>query len=77
MILYSKDEGFIKPRGIKNKDGIHDSSIVLPHIAVGVFSEHLLNDIVEKYRQSEIERLKAENKAIMQQMYCSVVRKEK
>ena len=46
MILYSKDEGFIKPRGIKNKDGIHDSSIVLPHIAVGVFSEHLLNDIV-------------------------------
>ena len=36
-----------------------------------------LEDIVETYRQSEIERLKAENKAIMQQMYCSVVKKEK
>lgn len=36
-----------------------------------------LEDIIETYRQSEIERLKAENKAIMQQMYCSVVRKEK
>ena len=36
-----------------------------------------LEDIVETYRKSEIERLKAENKAIMQQMYCSVVRKEK
>lgn len=36
-----------------------------------------LEDIIETYRQSEIERLKAENKAIIQQMYCSVVKKEK
>ena len=57
MLLYSKDEGFIKFRGIKNKDGIHDSSIVLPHIAVGVFSEHLLNDIVEKYRCEKVGEL--------------------
>ena len=48
MILYSNEEGFIKPRGVKNNDGIHDPSIKLPHIGVGVFSEHLLNDIVKK-----------------------------
>ena len=36
-----------------------------------------LEDIVEKYRQSEIERLKAENKAIMQQMCCGFLKKEK
>ena len=29
-----------------------------------------LENIIEEYRQSEIERLKAENKAIMQQMCC-------
>ena len=48
MILYSNEEGFIKPRGVKNNDGIHDPSIKLPHIGVGVFSEHLLNDILKK-----------------------------
>lgn len=48
MITYSKDEGFIKPQGIKNLKGIRNSILELPHIAVGVFSEHLLNDIVKK-----------------------------
>lgn len=57
MIIYSKEEGFIKPRGIKNKNGIHDSSIKLPHIAVGVFSEHLLNDIVKKYKCEKVGEL--------------------
>ena len=48
MIIYSKDDGFIKPQGIKNLKGVRDSSIKLPHIAVGVFSEHLLNYIVKE-----------------------------
>lgn len=50
MILYSNEEGFIKPRGIKNNEGIHDSNIKLPHIGVGVFSEQLLKDIVKKFK---------------------------
>lgn len=50
MILYSNEEGFIKPRGIRNNEGIHDTNIKLPHIGVGVFSEHLLKDIVKKIK---------------------------
>lgn len=50
MILYSNEEGFIKPRGIKNNEGIHDPNIKLPHIGVGVFSEHLLKDIAKKFK---------------------------
>ena len=38
MIFYSSEEGFIKPRGIKNNNGIRDTSIKLPHIAVGVLN---------------------------------------
>lgn len=57
MILYSNEEGFIKPQGIKNLTGIRDSSIELPHIAVGVFSEHLLNDIVKKCECEKIGEL--------------------
>ena len=49
MIFYSNEEGFIKPQGIKNLTGIRDSSIELPHIAIGVFSEYLLKDIVKKF----------------------------
>ena len=50
MIFYSNEEGLIKPQGIKNLTGIRDSSIELPHIAVGVFSEYLLKDIVKKFK---------------------------
>lgn len=57
MILYSNEEGFIKPQGIKNLTGIRDSSIKLPHIAVGVFSEHLLNDIVKKFECKKVGEL--------------------
>lgn len=49
MIIYSDEEGFIKPRGIKNNNGIRDTSIKLPHIAVGVFSEYLLKDVVKRF----------------------------
>ena len=57
MIVYSNEEGFIKPRGVKNNDGIHDPSLKLPHIAVGVFSEHLFNYVVKKYECQKIGEL--------------------
>ena len=49
MILYSEEEGLIKAKGIKKLDGTRDANYKLPHIAVGVFSEYLLEDIVEKF----------------------------
>lgn len=38
MIIYSKEEGLIKPCGIKRLDGTRDINYKLPHIAVGVIS---------------------------------------
>jgi len=60
MIIYSNEEGFIKPRGIKNKEGIHDPNIKLPHIGIGVFSKHLLNDMVKKFKCEKIGELMQE-----------------
>lgn len=57
MIFYSKEEGFIKPRGIKGKDGIRSTNIKIPHIAIGVFSEHLVNNIVNRYNCEKIGEL--------------------
>lgn len=57
MIIYSDEEGFIKPRGIKNNNGIRDTSIKLPHIAVGVFSEYLLKDVVKKFECQKVGEL--------------------
>lgn len=53
MIIYSSEEGFIKPQGIKFRDG-QDSNIKLPEVAVGVFSRHLFYDIVEKFSCNEV-----------------------
>ena len=44
MILFSKEEGLIKATGIRKLDGARDANYKLPHIAVGVFSEYLLDD---------------------------------
>lgn len=49
MIIYSEEQGLIKPCGIKKLDGTRDINYKLPHIAVGIFSEYLLEDIVEKF----------------------------
>ena len=57
MIIYSDEEGFIKPRGIKNNNGIRDTSIKLPHIAVGVFSEYLLKDVVKRFESQKVGEL--------------------
>ncbi len=54
MITYSGSEGLIKPCGIKKLDGTRDRNYELPHIAVGVFSEYLLEDIVEKFECTKV-----------------------
>lgn len=49
MIRFSKEEGIITPTGITKLDGTHDKNYKLPHIAIGIFSEYLLADIVQKF----------------------------
>ena len=53
MIKFDNSEPFIKPHGIKFRDG-QDSNIRLPKVAVGVFSRHLFKDIVEKFSTKEV-----------------------
>lgn len=53
MIRFSNEEGFIKAKGIKFREG-QDNDIVLPKVAVGVFSRHLFDDIVEKFSCNEV-----------------------
>ena len=53
MIKYDKSEPFIKPHGIKFREG-QDPNIKLPKVAVGVFSRHLFKDIVEKFSTKEV-----------------------
>ena len=53
MIKYGKEEPFIKPRGIKFKEG-QDPNIRLPKVAIGVFSQFLFRDIVEKFKCKEV-----------------------
>lgn len=53
MIRFDNSEPFIKPRGIKFREG-QDSNIRLPKVAVGVFSRHLFKDIVEKFSTKEV-----------------------
>ena len=54
MIFYSNEAGLIQPEGIKRLDGTKDKNYRLPHVAVGVFSEYLLNDIVEKFECEKV-----------------------
>lgn len=53
MIRFSKEEGFIKPTGIKFREG-QDPNIVLPSVAVGVFSKELVSDVIEKFKCLEV-----------------------
>ena len=53
MIIFSKEEGFIKPKEIKFHEN-HDPNIKLPSIAVGVFSRHLFHDIILKFNCREV-----------------------
>lgn len=60
MIRYSNEEGFIKAKGISFRDN-QDKNIVLPKVAVGVFSRHLFHDIVQKFNCREVGLLKCAN----------------
>lgn len=60
MIGYSEQEGFIRPKGIKFKEG-QDTNIRLPKVAVGVFSRHLFYDVVQKFSCREVGLLKCAN----------------
>ena len=53
MIRYSKEEGFIKPHGIKFRQN-QDPNIILPEVAIGVFSRHLFNDIIKEFNCQEV-----------------------
>ena len=53
MIRFDNSEPFIKPHGIKFREG-QDPNIKLPKVAVGVFSRHLFKDIVEKFSTKEV-----------------------
>ena len=61
MIIYSPEEGIIKPYGIKKLDGTKDVNFKLPHIAIGIFSIHLLNDIVEKFECHKVGKITCAN----------------
>ena len=60
MIRYSEQEGFIRPKGIKFKEE-QDPNIILPKVAVGVFSRHLFYDVVQKFSCREVGMLKCAN----------------
>ena len=49
MIRYSGEEGFIKSQGIRDKNDARGEKVILPEIAIGIFSVKLLNSIVKKY----------------------------
>lgn len=50
MIKFSNGEGFIKPIGVT----LIDDEITLPEVAVGVFSSHLFEKIVENYKCTHV-----------------------
>lgn len=60
MIIFSKEDGFIKAKGISFRDG-QDKNIVLPKVGIGVFSRHLYNDIIQKFESMEVGCLKCAN----------------
>ena len=53
MIRFSNQEGFIKPCGIRFREG-QDPNIRLPEVGVAVFSRHLFFHIVEKYNAKPV-----------------------
>ena len=53
MIRFGEGEPFIKPKGIRFREG-QDENIRLPKVAVGVFSQILFKDIVEKFKCKEV-----------------------
>lgn len=53
MIRFSEEEGFIIAKGIKFREG-QNKDIILPKVAVGVFSRHLYHDVIQKFNCKEV-----------------------
>ena len=53
MIRLGKEEVFLKPTGLLFKEN-QDKNIVLPKVAIGVFSKLLFYDIIEKFKCKEV-----------------------
>ena len=53
MIRFGKSEVFIKPKGLSFKKN-QDNNIILPPIAIGVFSKYLFYEIIEKFKCQEV-----------------------
>ena len=53
MNKFDNTEPFIKPHGIKFRDG-QDTNIKLPKTAIGVFSRHLFKDIYQISIEKEV-----------------------
>ena len=60
MIRLGEQEPLIKPKGMKVEKG-QDKNIQLPKVAIGVFSKHLFQDIVEKFKCREVGYLSTAN----------------
>lgn len=54
MIKFSSDESVTKSTGIKNINKEKDCNLKLPHIAIGVFSYILFNNIIENYESFKL-----------------------
>lgn len=52
MIRLGKKEPLIRPKGLEFKKG--QDNIRLPKVAIGVFSKHLFNEIVKKFKCEEV-----------------------
>ena len=48
MIILGKEDVLLKPIGLVFKDD-QDTDIILPKVAIGVFSKVLFNDIIERF----------------------------
>ena len=59
MIRFSNEEGFIRSKGIHLFDEYKD--IVLPRVAIGVFSRYLYQDVIEKFSSREVGELACAN----------------
>lgn len=53
MIRLGKSEVFLKPNGLLFKKN-QDSNIILPKVAIGVFSKFLFYEIIEKFKCKEV-----------------------
>ena len=54
MIKYSDEEGFIKSEEIRDKNDTRVEKVVLPQVAIGVFSIKLLESMVEKFNCEKV-----------------------